>query len=99
MISSIDHVVILVHNLEDAVRDYTALGFTVVPGGEHADGRSANALIAFSDGSYVELIAFRDNIVPEEHHFYRPSNPEGLVTFALLPTDIQADVDDARKRG
>ena len=99
MLQSIDHVVILVHDLEAAMRDYATLGFTVLPGGEHADGRSRNALIAFSDGSYLELIAFKDNVVPETHHFYRPNNPEGLVTFALLPTDIQADVDAARQRG
>src|SRR5699024_1194283 len=92
MIKSIDHIVILVHDLEATVRDYGALGFTVVPGGEHADGRSRNALVAFSDGSYLELIAFKDNVVPESHNFYRPHNPEGLVTFALLPTDIEGDV-------
>src|SRR5712691_6594820 len=99
MISAIDHIVILVHDLDRAVRDYMALGFTVVPGGEHADGRSRNALIAFADGAYLELIAFKDNIVPETHHFYRPNSPEGLVTYALLPTDVDADIQAARARG
>lgn len=99
MIKSIDHIVILVHDLEAAVRDYTELGFTVVQGGEHAGGVSRNALIAFSDGSYLELIAFTDNVVPESHPFYRPNNPEGLVTYALLPTDIEADIQSARERG
>jgi catechol 2,3-dioxygenase-like lactoylglutathione lyase family enzyme len=99
MITQIDHIVILVHDLEAAKRDYGALGFRVVAGGEHADGRSRNALVAFSDGSYLELIAFKDNVVPESHNFYRPGNPEGLVTFALLPTDIESDVRAARERG
>src|SRR5258708_13600632 len=96
MISAIDHIVILVHDLDRAVRDYTTLGFTVVPGGEHADGRSRNALIAFADGAYLELIAFNNNLVPETHHFYRPNNPEGLVTYALLPTDVHADIQAPR---
>src|SRR6478609_6732034 len=99
MITSIDHIVILVHYLESALRDYSALGFTVVPGGEHAGGASRNALVAFSDGSYLELIAFTDNVVPESHPFYRPTNREGLVTYALLPTDIEADIQAARGRG
>jgi catechol 2,3-dioxygenase-like lactoylglutathione lyase family enzyme len=99
MISAIDHVVILVHDLDAATRDYTTFGFTVVPGGEHADGRSRNALIAFADGSYLELIAFKDNIVPESHTFYRTNSIEGLITYAFLPTNIKADIDSARERG
>jgi catechol 2,3-dioxygenase-like lactoylglutathione lyase family enzyme len=99
MLTSIDHIVILVHDLDAAIRDYTTLGFTVVPGGEHAGGASRNALIAFSDGSYLELIAFANNTVPETHPFYRPQNREGLVTYALLPTDSEADITAARERG
>src|SRR3954463_8340756 len=99
MITAIDHIVILVHDLDAAVGDYSDLGFTVVPGGEHAGGASRNALVAFSDGSYLELIAFVNNVVPETHPFYRPNNREGLVTYALLPTDIEADIQAARTRG
>ncbi|HET9493623.1 MAG TPA: VOC family protein, partial [Chloroflexia bacterium] len=88
-----------VHSLDDAVRDYTALGFTVVPGGEHAGGLSHNALVSFADGSYLELIAFKGGGVPEDHLFYRPGNPEGLVTYALLPDDIERTVSEARLRG
>jgi catechol 2,3-dioxygenase-like lactoylglutathione lyase family enzyme len=98
MIQSIDHIVILVSDLDEAVRDYTELGFNVVPGGEHAGGVSHNALIAFGDGSYIELIAFRGH-VPKEHHFYREGVTEGLITFALLPGAIETDVEAARARG
>jgi catechol 2,3-dioxygenase-like lactoylglutathione lyase family enzyme len=55
----IDYVVILVDELDRAVEDYRKLGFTVVPGGEHPAWGSHNALIALADGSYIELIAFR----------------------------------------
>ena len=54
---SIDHIVIAVADLDAAVRDYTALGFTVLPGGEHPRG-SRNALVVFADGAYLEIIAF-----------------------------------------
>jgi catechol 2,3-dioxygenase-like lactoylglutathione lyase family enzyme len=55
----IDHVVILVDELASAIEDYSKLGFTVTPGGEHPAWGSHNALIGLADGSYIELIAFR----------------------------------------
>lgn len=54
----IDHVVILVTSLEQATRDYEELGFTVVTGGIHQSGATRNALIGFSDGSYLELLSY-----------------------------------------
>ena len=52
-----DHAVLVVDNLDDAVRDYQALGFHVTPGGTHAGGWTHNALIGLADGGYLELIA------------------------------------------
>ena len=57
MIQGIDHLVIVVKDLDQATRDYRELGFNVVAGGQHPVG-SHNALIAFEDGSYLEIIAF-----------------------------------------
>jgi catechol 2,3-dioxygenase-like lactoylglutathione lyase family enzyme len=54
-----DHVIILVDDLERASSDFTALGFTVTPGGEHGEGLSHNALIHFADGTFFELLAFK----------------------------------------
>lgn len=55
---SFDHAVILVSDLERAISDFRDQGFTVTPGGAHAAGVTRNALIAFRDGSYLELLAF-----------------------------------------
>ena len=57
MIIGIDHLVILVRNLDDAMRDYQQLGSTVTRGGEHPGG-THNALVGFANGTYLELIAF-----------------------------------------
>jgi len=38
--------------------DYSDLGFTVVRGGRHSGLNTHNALIAFADGCYFELVAF-----------------------------------------
>lgn len=96
---SLDHVVIAVRDLERTVADYQALGFTVVPGGEHTHGASHNALIVFADGAYIELIAFRRP--NPEFRWWRVLSEagDGLVDFALLPGDIAADVAAARARG
>ena len=86
MIQSIDHIVILVRNLEEAIADYTALGFTVTPGGVHADGATHNALVPFDDGSYLELIAFTvREVVNDVVLSYQagPSLQEGALQIVL----------------
>ena len=54
-----DHVIILVDDLERASADFRALGFTVAPGGEHGEGLTHNALIHFEDGTFFELFAYK----------------------------------------
>jgi catechol 2,3-dioxygenase-like lactoylglutathione lyase family enzyme len=98
MILGIDHIVILVHDLAAATRDYEALGFTVIPGGDHADGASHNALIVFSDGTYLELLAFKREV--PEHRWWRfVAGGEGLIDWALLPDAIADDIAAARSYG
>jgi len=96
---TLDHLVILVRDLEQTIADYTALGFTVQRGGTHADGATHNALVGFADGSYLELIAF---LTPSTTHRWakaHASGIEGFVDFALLPSSVGAVVDAARGRG
>ena len=97
-VRGIDHIVILVGDLEQAIADYRALGFTVVRGGEHPGGATHNALVAFADGAYLELIAFMQ---PSEHHHWwqRGQRGEGLIDYALLPSSTAEVVAEARSRG
>jgi catechol 2,3-dioxygenase-like lactoylglutathione lyase family enzyme len=98
MIRAIDHIVILVDDLEEAVGDYEALGFTVTPGGEHADGATHNALVSFLDGSYLELIAFK--VAAPGHRWWRhKAAGAGLIDYAVLPADTAADTAAAQARG
>src|SRR5262245_36633825 len=98
MIRGIDHIVILVSDLARASADYLALGFTVLPGGEHTGGATHNALVIFADDTYLELIAFKR---PEPgHRWWRHSSTgEGLVDYALLPSAAEDDIAAARARG
>jgi len=52
-----DHAVLVVADLVSAAQQFSAMGFTVTPGGVHAGQLSHNALISFGDGSYIELLA------------------------------------------
>ncbi len=92
MLTGIDHLVLLVPRLDRAITDYQGLGFTVVPGGEHPNG-THNALIAFADGAYIELIAFQKLDAPANHRWdrYRAAGG-GLIDFALGSTDLGADM-------
>lgn len=89
MIQGIDHLVIVVKDLQQAAEDYRRLGFTVVPGGQHPVG-SHNVLISFHDGSYLELIAFYREAL--DHRWWNPlTKGERLVDFCFQTDDLGHD--------
>ena len=101
MPARLDHLVILVRDLEEATRDYVRLGFRVTPGGEHADGLTRNALVPFRDGTYLELVAFVD---PEDSRDnvwgWRGFLPhEGLIDYCVASDGMREDVERLRGLG
>src|SRR5438105_11493916 len=97
MLTGIDHVVIVVPDLEAAIKSYEDLGFTVARGGRHPIG-SHNALIGLADGAYLELIAFFE---PTATHRWRAmlDNGGGLVDFCMQTDDLGADAAAFRAAG
>lgn len=95
----LDHIVIAVHDLERTIADYGALGFHVLRGGDHPGRATHNALVVFGDGSYFELIAWREPSPSERWWQLLQKHGEGIVDFALLPRDTAATVADAKERG
>jgi hypothetical protein len=99
---TLDHLVILVDDLHQAVTDYTALGFTVTPGGTHADGLTHNALVVFADGTYLELIAFvdpadtRDNVWGWRQF---AATGGGLIDYCAASPDLAKETERLRERG
>ncbi|KDR81959.1 hypothetical protein GALMADRAFT_240307 [Galerina marginata CBS 339.88] len=70
---TLDHIVHLTPpgSVEEASRQFRDLGFQVLPGGTHAGGLTANALVVFDDGVYLELISFT-----HPASYYPPGSPE-----------------------
>jgi glyoxalase-like protein len=92
MLRQLDHVVLVVRDLTSAMADHRRRGFTVTPGGEHADGVTHNALITFVDGTYLELVAFRDLRRALTHRWWKiAADGGGFADFALLSDDLNAD--------
>ena len=99
----LDHIVILVsqqvlQELTQRLEDSLA----VIEGGAHADGLTVNNLIILPDGTYIELIAFRDNVDPGRRKQHRwGSLKEGqIVDWAYTLSDEKdfAQVQDRVKR-
>jgi len=97
MLLGVDHVVVAVRDLEQAMRDYAALGFSVVPGGRHAVG-THNALVALADGAYIELIAFHERN-PEHRWWTALERGGGLVDYCLQTDDLAGDAAAFRRAG
>lgn len=97
----LDHAVIAVDDLDAAIRDYRRLGFTVVPGGIHANRATHNALITFTNGTYLELLAATgEPPVPGAIDFSTLlRNGEGLVGFALRADDLETETARLRAAG
>jgi hypothetical protein len=92
VLRQLDHVVLVARDLNAAIDDHRRRGFTVTPGGEHADGVTHNALITFADGSYLEIVAFRDLDGAPTHRWWKvAADGGGLADFALLSDDLAAD--------
>ncbi len=92
MLRQLDHVVLVVRDLTTAVDDHRRRGFTVTPGGVHADGLTHNALVPFADGSYLEIVAFRDLSRSLTHRWWKvAASGGGFADFALLSDDLAAD--------
>ena len=103
MLTRIDHVMICVPDLQEAIDAYARIGFDVRSGGVHT-GRGTENAIAFNAEDYVELLGLRDRAE------YLAASPEGgLLAFlakgggfryvAVQSDDLAADVAAMRGRG
>ncbi|KAF9043374.1 glyoxalase-like domain-containing protein [Panaeolus papilionaceus] len=98
----LDHLVHLTPpgTVAQTTRQFSDLGFRVIPGGVHAGGLTENALVILADGVYLELISFTHPIShypvnsPErrlrESHAWASKRP-GWIDFAFLGTGSRSN--------
>src|SRR5689334_22739161 len=87
LLVGMDHIPVVVRDLEQAEADFQALGFAIKPGRVHADG-IRNAHVKFPDGTEIELItapAATDALTAE--YRARLKTGEGPVYFGLYAPD------------
>jgi len=94
MITRLDHVVIGVRELDEAIQNFQQAGFEVRPGGRHTGRGTHNALIRFGL-DYIELLAVYDESelasTGDRGQFlseYLRDRPGGLLGFALASDNL-----------
>jgi hypothetical protein len=100
VIRGIDHIVIPVRDLQAAIADYSSLGFTMVPGGRHSRLNTHNALVAFADGCYFELIALLGARSADTHWWFETlDRGGGVADFCAQSDNLESDVAAFRRAG
>jgi len=105
MIVRFDHAVIAVRDLDEAIRRYQALGFSVSPGGRHTGRGTHNAIIRFGL-DYLELLSIYDEaelggrgLNGEALATFLAQQEGGLVGYALATADITQDAERLQQSG
>jgi catechol 2,3-dioxygenase-like lactoylglutathione lyase family enzyme len=108
MFTRIDHVMICVPDLPQAITQYSKLGFNIYPGGMHP-GKGTHNAIAFNRDDYIELLAVHDDAEQSAAAAVPGSADAGLAEFiavggglryiVLQSDDLAADVAAMRSRG
>jgi len=98
----LDHIIIAVRNLEQAMQHYRQHDFTVTYGGVHASGTTHNALIVFKDGTYLELMALtgeEKGSGNESDYSDLLKGKTGIVGYAVASRKLEHDLSAIRERG
>jgi hypothetical protein len=103
MLTGFDHFIVVVNDLNAGIESFRRLGFDARAGGEHPAFGSHNALIALSDGTYIELVAFKDAALAAKS-FWRAGVErlrvsKGFAGFVLASNDLANEVTQIAQRG
>lgn len=92
MLTSLDHIIIGVHDLASAASIFQRdLGLLPSGGGVHPLGGTANRIIVIGD-TYLELIAMDRPEEAQESLRQRLARGEGYLNFVLSSNNIRADI-------
>ena len=99
----VDHVTAAGASLQKLEAGLTAAGIPFVYGGPHSNHATEMAMVSFPDGSYVELMAPRDNADPQElgrsPWFKFLKEDAGPCAWAVREKDVAAEVQRLQAAG
>lgn len=99
MLTAIDHIIIGVHNLEQASAQFSLkLGLVASGGGIHPTGGTANRIIVIGD-TYLELISIYNPEEAQQRMLDRLAIHEGYLNFVLASNDIEIESHALTQRG
>ena len=104
MVTRMDHMVVLVQDLDRALQSYQNLGLAAVPGGRHPGFGTENGLVRFT-ADYLELLRLRDPVEAAAGRFGGETlvkvaaEGEGLISYALATASLEADIERFRSAG
>lgn len=99
IITSFDHVLIGVQDLEAARQNWEKLGFVACPRGRHIGWGTANYCLMFPE-NYIELIGIVDpSQFTNNLDKFLEERDEGLLGLAYRSEDVEGDVALLRQRG
>ena len=98
MLHKIDHVGIAVTNIEDAIRTYQGLGFTLT-GRDRVDSQKVETAFFQIGESYIELIAATEADSPIAKFIEKNAGKGGMQQLAITVTDIEAELARLRAEG
>lgn len=94
-----DHTVLLTTDLPATVKGFERLGFSVFDR-EDTGGSMENRLVRFADGSFIELLAFRDPSKPDAHRFHSMlAKGNGWIDYAVATGAIAAAAEALARTG
>lgn len=89
MTIAFDHIIVLVHDLDAAARDYRALGFTVLERADTEHGKTRFRFVSFPDGSYILLTAFASAEAQASHRLGEVlADGEGWADWSFVLPDV-----------
>ncbi|MBN9306731.1 MAG: hypothetical protein BGO82_13990 [Devosia sp. 67-54] len=89
MLPRFDHLIFVVDDLAAAAARFAGLGFAITERADREAGPTENRLICFADGSYIELVRFRDPALLRTHRF-APVADGGWADYVLRIDDLTA---------
>lgn len=96
----IDHLIVLVKDLEATAADYAALGFTIQERADTSHGNTAFRFISFEDGSYILLTTYTTEEAARTHRLAQIfAEGEGFVDYSFTVTDVDAAAAAAKAKG